>query len=77
MPNWLDPRLCQVAKLRQISIKTARDWRDSENHKWTKALAEIEKLPRPKDDGFWGNLDFELDEKTLKAEILSLESLEI
>lgn len=43
MPIRLDYRLRQVAALRQVSIKSARDWRDSENHKWEEALAEIEK----------------------------------
>ncbi|NCY21757.1 hypothetical protein EBX31_07355 [bacterium] len=43
MPCRLDYRLRQVAALRQISIKTSRDWRDSRNHKWEEALAEIAK----------------------------------
>ena len=43
MPCRLDYRLRQVAALRQVSIKTARDWRDSQNHKWEEALAEIAK----------------------------------
>ena len=39
----LDFNLRRVAKLRQVTIKTARDWRDSENHKWFKALEELKK----------------------------------
>jgi len=46
MPRRLDYRLSQVAALRQISIKTARDWRDSENKKWATAICEIEDLRR-------------------------------
>jgi len=46
MPRRLDYRLSQVAALRQISIKTARDWRDSENKKWATAISEIEDLRR-------------------------------
>ena len=41
MPRLLDPDLIRVARHRQISIKTARDWRDSDNHKWHSALSEI------------------------------------
>ena len=44
MPRRLDYRLSQVAALRQVSIKTARDWRDSENKKWATAITEIENL---------------------------------
>ena len=44
MPRRLDYRLSQVAALRQITIKTARDWRDSENKKWATAITEIENL---------------------------------
>ena len=44
MPRRLDYRLSQVAALRQITIKTARDWRDSENKKWATAISEIENL---------------------------------
>ena len=44
MPRRLDYRLGQVAALRQVSIKTARDWRDSQNKKWAKAISEIEDL---------------------------------
>ena len=42
MPRRLDERLKMVAFSRQVSIKTARDWRDSSNDKWFVALAEIE-----------------------------------
>jgi hypothetical protein len=31
----------KVARLRQVSIKTARDWRDSSNDKWFMALEEL------------------------------------
>lgn len=40
----LDINLRRVAKLRQVTIKTARDWRDSENLKWFTALDELVKL---------------------------------
>jgi len=42
MPRLLDERLKKVAFCRQVSIKTARDWRDSSNDKWFMALAEIQ-----------------------------------
>jgi hypothetical protein len=42
MPRRLDERLKKVAFSRQVSIKTARDWRDSSNDKWFMALKEIE-----------------------------------
>ena len=42
MPRPLDERLKKVAFSRQVSIKTARDWRDSSNDKWFMALKEIE-----------------------------------
>jgi hypothetical protein len=45
MPRLLDPALVRVASHRQVSIKTARDWRDSDNRKWHDALAEIGYLP--------------------------------
>jgi hypothetical protein len=38
MPRPLDETLKKVARLRQVSIKTARDWRDSSNDKWFMAL---------------------------------------
>ena len=40
----LDINLRRVAKLRQVTIKTARCWRDSENLKWFTALEELVKL---------------------------------
>jgi hypothetical protein len=40
----LDINLRRVAKLRQVTIKTARDWRDSENLKWFTALEELARL---------------------------------
>lgn len=43
---YLDRNLRRVAKLRQVTIKTARDWRDSENRKWFSALEEVEELRR-------------------------------
>lgn len=43
MSRLLDYRLRLVAKLRQVSIKTARDWRDGGNKKWDKALKELRK----------------------------------
>ena len=44
MAYSLDINLRRVAKLRQVTIKTARDWRDSENLKWFTALEELVKL---------------------------------
>ena len=41
MPRPLDETLMKVARLRQVSIKTARDWRDSSNDKWFMALEEL------------------------------------
>ena len=41
MPRPLDETLKKVARLRQVSIKTARDWRDSSNNKWFLALEEL------------------------------------
>jgi hypothetical protein len=41
MPRPLDETLKKVARLRQVSIKTARDWRDSSNDKWFMALEEL------------------------------------
>ena len=41
MPRLLDPDLKRVARHRQVSIKTARDWRDADNRKWHDALCEI------------------------------------
>lgn len=46
MAYGLHPNLRRVAKLRQVTIKTARDWRDSENQKWFQALEELEELRR-------------------------------
>ena len=43
MSRLLDYRLRLVAKLRQVSIKTARDWRDGGNKKWDKAIKELRK----------------------------------
>jgi len=51
MSRLLDYRLRLVAKLRQVSIKTARDWRDGGNKKWDKAIKELRRaghrLPDP------------------------------
>ena len=44
MAYSLDINLRRVAKLRQVTIKTARDWRDSENLKWFTALEELVRL---------------------------------
>jgi len=41
MPRRLDEILKKVACTRQVSIKTARDWRDSSNNKWFLALEKI------------------------------------
>jgi hypothetical protein len=43
---FLDFNLRRVAKLRQVTIKTARDWRDGENRKWFSALEELKELKR-------------------------------
>ena len=42
MPKYLDYRLKQVAELKQITIWTARSWRDSGNKRWFQALAAVE-----------------------------------
>jgi len=51
MSRLLDYRLRLVAKLRQVSIKTARDWRDGGNKKWNKAIKELRRagvfVPEP------------------------------
>jgi hypothetical protein len=41
MSRLLDETLKKVAQLKQVSIKTARDWRDSSNDKWFLALEEL------------------------------------
>ena len=41
MGKKLDPDLKAVAAYRQVGIKTARDWRDSDNMKWHDAISEI------------------------------------
>jgi hypothetical protein len=43
MARPLDYRLKQVAALRQVSIKTAREWKQGANKKWFDALAAVEK----------------------------------
>ena len=43
MARPLDYRLKQVAELRQVSIKTAREWKQGANKKWFEALAAVEK----------------------------------
>ena len=43
MARPLDYRLKQVAALRQVSIKTAREWKQGANKKWFEALAAVEK----------------------------------
>lgn len=56
MSRLLDYRLRLVAKLRQVSIKTARDWRDGGNRKWDKAIKELRKaghsIPDPNSSFF-------------------------
>jgi hypothetical protein len=47
MSRLLDYRLRLVAKLRQVSIKTARDWRDGGNRKWDKAIKELRGAGHP------------------------------
>ena len=43
MPKYLDYRLRQVAELKQVTIWTARSWRDSGSKKWHDALAAVER----------------------------------
>ena len=43
MPKYLDYRLRQVAELKQVTIWTARSWRDSGSKKWFEALAAVER----------------------------------
>ena len=43
MGKYLDYRLKQVAELKQITIWTARSWRDSGSKKWHAALAAVER----------------------------------
>ena len=43
MGKYLDYRLKQVAELRQVTIWTARSWRDSGSKKWHDALAAVER----------------------------------
>jgi hypothetical protein len=43
MPKYLDYRLRQVSELRQVTIWTARSWRDSGSKKWHEALAAVER----------------------------------
>jgi len=43
MPKYLDYRLRQVAELKQVTIWTARSWRDSGSKKWHAALAAVER----------------------------------
>jgi len=43
MGKYLDYRLKQVAELRQVTIWTARSWRDSGSKKWHEALAAVER----------------------------------
>ena len=74
MSYLLDPNLRRVAKLRQVTIKTARDWRDSENRKWFRALEELaeqkrktgrDNLTPSSDDPFAG-----LDELDIEAVVV-------
>lgn len=77
MSNFLDPKLRRVAKLRQVTIKTARDWRDSENRKWFQALEELAELKRKtgrdnltpvSDDPFADMEELEMDIETVVIE---------
>jgi len=43
MPKYLDYRLRQVAEFRQITIQTARTWRDSGSKKWYESLKAVER----------------------------------
>jgi len=43
MPKYLDYRLRQVAELKQVTIWTARAWRDSGNKRWFEALAAVQR----------------------------------
>ena len=52
---YLDFNLRCVAKLRQVSIKTARDWRDGGNQKWDSALTELTEQERKTGKDIFGN----------------------
>ena len=82
----LDFNLRRVAKLRQISIKTARDWRDSENRKWFLALEDLARFRKERGRdiidtegrSFFDELNLaELEVEQSRREILEAEVIEV
>jgi len=82
----LDFNLRRVAKLRQVSIKTARDWRDSENRKWFLALEDLARLRKERGRdiidterrSFFDELNLaELEMEQSRREILEAEVVEV
>ena len=81
----LDFNLRRVAKLRQVSIKTARDWRDSENRKWFLALEDLARFRKERGRdiidterrSFFDELNLaELEVEQSRREILEAEVIE-
>ena len=82
----LDFNLRRVAKLRQVSIKTARDWRDSENRKWFLALEDLARFRKERGRdiidterrSFFDELNLaELEMEQSRREILEAEIVEV
>lgn len=82
----LDFNLRRVAKLRQVSIKTARDWRDSENRKWFLALEDLARFRKERGRdiidtegrSFFDELNLaELEVEQSRREILEAEVIEV
>ena len=82
----LDFNLRRVAKLRQVSIKTARDWRDSENRKWFLALEDLARFRKERGRdiidterrSFFDDLNLaELEVEQSRREILEAEVVEV
>ena len=82
----LDFNLRRVAKLRQVSIKTARDWRDSENRKWFLALEDLARFRKEKGRdiidterrSFFDELNLaELEVEQSRREMLEAEVIEV
>ena len=82
----LDFNLRRVAKLRQVSIKTARDWRDSENRKWFLALEDLARFRKERGRdiidtegrSFFDELNLaELEVEQSRREVLEAEVVEV
>ena len=82
----LDFNLRRVAKLRQVSIKTARCWRDSENLKWFLALEDLARFRKERGRdiidterrSFFDELNLaELEMEQSRREILEAEVVEV